>query len=153
MENAHIHTDACDHDHEAETPSQPAAETAPKVRIHGQHVYFLIEGREFDDAYVAARAMDLKVLEVKRIRKDVPGLTEEKEIEVEEQGDDGVKTQVKKTVKVFASMQPGVYRKLGADPEVLEQQVKPNKLGLETVVETKFLFAVKAMARPEDTLT
>jgi hypothetical protein len=146
METAHVHTDACDHDEES------AADAAPKVRIHGQHVYFLTEGSDMDDAYVAARAMDLRVLEVKRIRKNVPGVKVDKEIEVEETAEDGTKSVVKKTVQVFAEMQPGAYRKLGDDVGLLQERVKSNSLGLETVVETKFLYAVKAMARPEDTL-
>ncbi len=126
---------------------------APQTRIHGQHVFFAVKGASLDAAYAAAAAMGLKLLEAKRLRDDVPGVTADKEIEIEDPADP-TKT-VKKTVKVLSKMQPGVYRKIADAPEntVGKLARRPSLgLSLQEITETEFTYLCKAMGDPADTL-
>lgn len=124
----------------------------PETRLHGQHCFFVVKGPDLDTVYATARALGVKVLEAKRLRDNVPGVTVDKEVEVEDPADK-TKT-VKKSVKVLADMQTGVYRKIADAPANVGvgRRTAPG-LKLEEVVETEFTYVVKAMGNPTETLT
>lgn len=139
----HNHDGDCDHpSHKAE------AKPVSTDGVRGAHVYFSVTGTSADVVYVAAAAAGARVLDFKRVRADLDGATEDREIEVDDPDNEG-KT-LKRTIKVYASMQPKAYRAIlpvGDSREAAAEKARKSsaKRGMELVVEDSFTYVVKAM--------
>jgi hypothetical protein len=128
-----------DHDHAAETDQSLETPAPPPVQLKGQHLYFVVRGTSSQDAYDAAKEKGVRVLDVRRLRQEIPPETEEIEI------DHPQKKGEKMKVEVMKKKQAPVYVAVDTDSDQDDRR-RARHSNLEATVESEFTFIVKASA-------